>query len=289
MPRRARRPPVESGARCPSRALAAAALLAVALASGACGVPRATPPDLLTADDSTLPNLRRGQEALRDRIAVEKEHVEALNQELAGLRSDEERLYETYLASEADYQLRAKDLAGVESDIAGVKTQLEAARVALEAARQEQGTLQADLAATQAAVADLRRQVEAAHALRDALAAQQAAESAGAAPMGPPAPESAGSSSAAPDSAAPGAAAPGPAPGPAPAEPAAGAPTDGRPVPPAAAPAPEPAPAETPKAMARASAETPQAIMRTRSAASPATARISLAEARDARGGGRDA
>lgn len=141
-----------------------------------CGVPRVAPPPGLLADESTLPNLKRGQQSLRDRIALEKEHVEALNQQLSRLRSDEERLYTTYLAAEDDYQIRAQDLAGVENDIAGVRQQLEDARTQLEVLRQEQGQLQADLALAEADVVKLRQALGAAHALREALAQQAAAE-----------------------------------------------------------------------------------------------------------------
>jgi len=150
-------------------------LAGIVLAAG-CGVPRAAPPVGLLPDDSTLPNLRRGQEALRDRIALEKEHVEALNLQLAGLRGDEEQLYKTYLAAEADYQLRAQDLAGVESDIAAVRQQLDDARVLLGVSQQELAQLQADLATTTVEVVSLRQQLDAAHALRDVLSTQLASE-----------------------------------------------------------------------------------------------------------------
>ncbi len=159
------------------RRLFAPLLVGAVLVAG-CGVPRSTPPPGLLADDSTVPNLRRGQEALRDRIALEKEHVEALNLQLSGLRGDEERLYATYLAAEADYQLRAQDLAGVENDIAGVRHQLEDTRAQLAASRIDLAQLQADLTATGIEVVSLRQQLDAAHALRDVLATQLGGESA---------------------------------------------------------------------------------------------------------------
>ncbi|HVQ25435.1 MAG TPA: hypothetical protein VMV01_09655, partial [Planctomycetota bacterium] len=87
----------------------AAAVLALLAAPG-CGVPRAGTPRADPSDYSTLPNLKRAEEALSDRITREKEHVEALNQRLATLRSDEDRLHAETMAKEADYQLRQGDL-----------------------------------------------------------------------------------------------------------------------------------------------------------------------------------
>ena len=47
----------------------AAAVLAL-LAAGGCGVPRAGTPRAETSDYSTLPNLKRAEEALSDRITL---------------------------------------------------------------------------------------------------------------------------------------------------------------------------------------------------------------------------
>jgi len=93
-------------------------LAGYAVLLGACSVPRATPRPIDPAAFPTEQNLLRAREALQDRIAEEKEHVEALQQQLVSLRKAEESLYATFLQAESEYQLREHDLAGVEGDLA---------------------------------------------------------------------------------------------------------------------------------------------------------------------------
>ena len=131
----------------------------------ACNVPRAEPRPIDPAAFPTEQNILRAGEALRDRLAEEQEHVDALKQQLAVLKNDEEQLAGTFARAEADYQLREKDLAGVESDLA-------AAEKALAETQQKLQDAQAKLAAAQAQLADLVKQ---ALAMLDTAAKLQAA------------------------------------------------------------------------------------------------------------------
>jgi chromosome segregation ATPase len=135
----------------------------------ACGVPRAEPAPV---DPSAFPsehNLLRAREALQDRIAEEKEHVEALKAQLVALRGEEERLYATFLKAESDYQLREKDLAGVEQDLA-------AAQAALAETQAKTAEVQAQLVASQGRLGELVARVQ---SILDALARLEAALAAG--------------------------------------------------------------------------------------------------------------
>ena len=194
----------------------AAAVLALLAAPG-CGVPRAGTPHAETSDYSTLPNLKRAEEALSDRITREKEHVEALNQRLAMLRADEDRLHAETVTKEADYQLRQGDLDGVKADLARVQTELTQAQADLEAARLDLGRVQAEARAILEEMAQLRLLIAHGQVALEALPPEVRAFLAEA-PA--PAPNASGA-----------------APTPAPAAPA-----------PAAAPAPTPAPATEPPA-----------------------------------------
>jgi flagellar motility protein MotE (MotC chaperone) len=135
----------------------------------ACDVPRAEPTPVDVAGFPAEQNLLRGREALQDRIAEEKEHVEALKVQLAGLQDEEERLYATFLKAESDYQLREKDVAGVEQDLA-------TAQKALADTQAKVVEVQAQLAASQVKLADLVAHVQ---AILDALAKLEAALAAG--------------------------------------------------------------------------------------------------------------
>ncbi len=154
-----RRLPTLRGWRClrGGRGLGAAvafACAAAALAPAACGVPRATPTAIEMGDYSTLPNLRRAQEALQDTITREKEHVEALKLQIVQLRTDEDELYQSFLKAETDYHLRATDLAGVEADLAAAQHDLDTGRTLL-------ADLQAQLTAVEGEIAGLLARVTA--------------------------------------------------------------------------------------------------------------------------------
>jgi len=142
----------------------------------ACSVPRAEPRPVDVTAFPTEANLLRAREALQDRIAGEREHVAALQQQLSTLRTDEERLYAIYLEAEADYQLRESDLAGVEQDLAAAQQALAETQVRL---AQAQAQLQAaqqqlvGLLATASAVLDALARLEV--ALREGRADEVAA------------------------------------------------------------------------------------------------------------------
>jgi chromosome segregation ATPase len=135
----------------------------------ACNVPRPDPRPVDPAAFPTEQNLLRATEALKDRLAQEQEHVDALQAQLARLKSDEETSYAAYLEVEKEYQLREKDRAGVEQDLAATEKQLAETQQKLQEA-------QAKLAAAQAQLADL---VTKAQALLDTAAKLQAAITAG--------------------------------------------------------------------------------------------------------------
>ena len=139
--------------------------VALLLLLAACGVPRAQPKPVDPLAFPTEQNLARAREALQDRIAEEKEHVEALKAQLVALRDEEERLYATYLKAESDYQLREKDLAGVESDLA-------AAQKALADTQARVAEVQAQLAASQGKLGELVGRVQ---SILDALTKLEAA------------------------------------------------------------------------------------------------------------------
>lgn len=120
-----------------------------------CAVPRATAPSLQTLDSTTLPNLRRAQEALQDLLAREREHVGALNLKIATLRAEEAHLNEQYLDREYDYLLLEDDLASVEEEILAVQTEIQAAREALKAAGAQLKALESKLAGIQAQQIDI--------------------------------------------------------------------------------------------------------------------------------------
>ena len=136
--------------------IAAGLLLLGLSAACACGVPRPGAPRVDPSDYATLPNLKRAEEALQDRITREQEHVEALNQRLAMLRNDEERLHAQTMEAEADYQLRQGDLDGVRADLARAQAELTQVQGDLEAARLELGRVQAETRAILEETAQLR-------------------------------------------------------------------------------------------------------------------------------------
>lgn len=141
----------------PEGRIAAALLALLALsAASACGVPRPDARRVDPSDYATLPNLKRAEEALQDRITREQEHVEALNQRLAMLRNDEERLHAQTMEAEADYQLRQGDLDGVRADLARAQAELTQVQGDLEAARLELGRVQAETRAILEETAQLR-------------------------------------------------------------------------------------------------------------------------------------
>jgi hypothetical protein len=135
----------------------------------ACNVPRAEPRAVDPAAFPTEQNLTRASEALRDRLAREQEHVDALQQQLARLKAEEESSFAAFLAAEKEYQLREKDRAGVEQDLAATEKLL---------AETQQRLLEAQsrLAAAQAQLAELVAQAQ---ALLDTAAKLQAALAAG--------------------------------------------------------------------------------------------------------------
>lgn len=159
----------------------------------ACNVPRADPRPVDPAAFPTEQNLGRASEALRDRLAREREHVEALQQQLAQLKEDEERAYAAFLEAEKEYQLREKDRAGVEQDLAATEKQLAETQQRLQEAQARLASAQAQLAelvARAQALLDTAAKLEAALASgdREAIAAILAAIPPDWLPPKPPAP-----------------------------------------------------------------------------------------------------
>lgn len=164
--------------------LALVALLA-ALAPG-CGVQRPARSTLPPA--AALPNLRRAGAALQDRILLESNHVESLNDRLLSLRSREERLWQDVLEAEDSYHRLESDYDGVAGDVAAVQEELAAVRADLVAVQGELQGAQAELGARQgelggvrdqateveAELANARAQLELAQQEADALAADVA-------------------------------------------------------------------------------------------------------------------
>ena len=114
----------------------ALALAVFGVLTPGCGVPRPAPQSAVDLDFATVPNLRRAREALEDRIALEREHVAALETQLAGLRKEEERSYSVFLEAEQEYQLLQSDLGGTQQDLAEAESELAALRGRVESTRQ---------------------------------------------------------------------------------------------------------------------------------------------------------
>jgi septal ring factor EnvC (AmiA/AmiB activator) len=173
--------------------LRAGALLGLLALASACGVPRTGATTVDRSDYATLPNLKRAEEALQDRIAREQEHVEALNQRVATLRADEDRLHGQAMLAEADYQLRQGDLDGVRADLDRVRAELSQAQADLAqaqtdltAAHQELGRLQAEARAILEEVAQLRLLIAHGQVALDSLPPEVRAFLAEAPPPAPP-------------------------------------------------------------------------------------------------------
>ncbi|MHC4845477.1 MAG: hypothetical protein ACYTCU_04860 [Planctomycetota bacterium] len=140
---------------------------ALLLLAAGCAVPRGPVRSIESIDSTTLPNLQRSQEALQDLLAREREHVGALNLQIAELRAEEGRLNELFIESEHAYLLLEDDLASVEEEILAVQADIQAAREDLKAAKAQLKALQAELKQVQAqrvemeaAIQTLRRLVE---------------------------------------------------------------------------------------------------------------------------------
>lgn len=121
-------------------------LACLLLLLAACNVPRAEPRPVDPAAFPTEENLLRAEQALRDRLVEEQEHVDALKLQLAGLKGDEQALYATFLKAEHDYQLREKDRAGVEQDLAATEKVLAETQQKLQDAQGKLAVAQAQLA-----------------------------------------------------------------------------------------------------------------------------------------------
>src|SRR5262249_53722968 len=113
----------------------------------ACNVPRAESKTVDPAAFPTEQNLLRANEALKDRLAQEQEHVDALQAQLARLKTDEETTYAAYVEAEKEYQLREKDRVGVEQDLAATEKQLAETQQKLQDAQAKLAAAQAQLAA----------------------------------------------------------------------------------------------------------------------------------------------
>jgi hypothetical protein len=129
--------------------------ICLALAAFSCGVTRA--PIDTRSDPAALPNLRRASQALQERIAREKEHVTALNQQLAELRASEARVYAEVFEAETSYQRLRADADDVLVDVSAVESELKDSRRILESRRMEHQVVISELASLEADL-DLQRQ-----------------------------------------------------------------------------------------------------------------------------------
>jgi hypothetical protein len=127
---------------------------AVVLLLAACNAKRV--PGERLQGPADLPNLRRASDALKQRVAREKEHVDALQDELVSLRAGETRLYADVLEAEDDYQRLRSDADGSFADLRAVERELAELAVQLELGRAELGTAQDEMNRLDAQLATAR-------------------------------------------------------------------------------------------------------------------------------------
>jgi chromosome segregation ATPase len=120
-----------------------------------------------------LPSLRRASVALQDRIRRERAHVDEYKRQLAGLGSDEKRLYASITGAEETVQRLQDDLDGVLLDLDLIEEEIDLTREDRARAAGELERLQRELAVSEQELGAVRAATE--RAAND-LAAQHLAQ-----------------------------------------------------------------------------------------------------------------